>query len=175
LKLSLVVPELEDLWFKKKIKEDPQTMDYNAGYDLNIQGYNREDGTIQTDIEQLKNVWFKRWINNKPTNFYYYIKFNDKFIGEIYAKLDNERSSYEIGIVIKGEYRGRGFSTPAVNLLCEELKRYGVKYLYHELPISRKAAIKADINNGFIIVKENIPGMKKFGKIEKLILLEKTL
>ncbi|MGN1200747.1 MAG: GNAT family N-acetyltransferase [Candidatus Caccovivens sp.] len=174
-KVELVIPTKKDLWFKKEIKEDPNTMDYNAGYDLTFKGYNREDGTIQTDIKELEEVWSKRWIDNEPTNFYYYIKSNDKFVGEIYAKFDNKRNSYEIGIVIKGEHRGKGIATPAIKLLCEKLKSYGVKSIYHELPMSRKRAIKSDINNGFVVIKENIDGMKKFGEVEKLVYLEKYL
>lgn len=41
--------------------------------------------------------------------------------------------------------------------------------------MTRKGAIKADINNGFVVIKENIEGMKKFGKVEKLVYLEKIL
>lgn len=175
LNLTLVIPRKEDLWFKKAIKEDPKTMDYNAGYDLNFNGYNPADGTIRTDIKELEEVWSKRWIGNEPTNFYYYIKNNDEFVGEIYAKFDSQRNSYEIGIVIKGEHRGKGIATPAIKLLCNKLKEYAIKNLYHELPMSRRGAIKADINNGFVVIKENIDGMKKFGEIEKLIYLEKTL
>lgn len=173
--LKLIVPQKEDLWFKKELKEDPDTMDYNRGYDLNFAGYNRTDGTIQTDLRELENVWAEKWIGNEPTNFYYFIKNNDTFIGEIYAKLDKIKNSYEIGIVIKGEHRGRGYATPAIKLLCEKLKAKGIKKLYHKLPASRKSAIKADINNGFIIKKENIDGMSKFGKTEKLVYLEKEL
>ena len=60
-------------------------------------------------------------------------------------------------------------------MLCDKLKDYGIKNLYHELPMSRKGAIKADMNNGFIVVKENIDGLKKFGEIEKLVYLEREL
>ena len=175
MNLKLVVPNQEDLWFKKEIKEDPATMDYNAGYDLNFAGYNRIDGTIQTDLSELKNVWAKKWIGNEPINYYYYIKNDNTFIGEIYAKFDKEKNFYEIGIVIKGEHRGKEYATPAIKLLCEKLKMNGVKKLYHKLPASRKSAIKADINNGFVIKKENIDGMNKFGKSEKLVYLEKEL
>ena len=93
LNLTLVVPRKEDLWFKKEIKEDPNTMDYNAGYDLTFNGYNRADGTIKTDIKELEEVWSKRWIGNEPTNFYYYIKNGDTFVGEIYAKFDESRNA----------------------------------------------------------------------------------
>ena len=175
MNLKLVVPHKEDLWFKKEMKEDPATMDYNAGYDLNFAGYNRIDGTIQTDLSELKNVWAKKWIGNEPINYYYYIKNDNTFIGEIYAKFDKEKNFYEIGIVIKGEHRGKEYATPAIKLLCEKLKMNGVKKLYHKLPASRKSAIKADINNGFVIKKENIDGMNKFGKSEKLVYLAKEL
>lgn len=173
--LKLVIPQIKDLWFKKEIKEDPNTMDYNAGYDLTFSGYNRENGTIKTDLKELENIWSKKWIGNEPTNFYYYISLNNKFIGEIYAKFDEYKNAHEIGIVIKAEHRGKGISTPAIKLLCEKLKESGIKNLYHELPKSRVGAIKADTNNGFVITKENIDGMKKFGKVEKLVYLEKTL
>ena len=175
MNLKLVVPNKEDLWFKKEMKEDPATMDYNAGYDLNFAGYNRIDGTIQTDLSELKNVWAKKWIGNEPINYYYYIKNDNTFIGEIYAKFDKEKNFYEIGIAIKGVHRGKEYATPAIKLLCEKLKMNGVKKLYHKLPASRKSAIKADINNGFVIKKENIDGMNKFGKSEKLVYLEKEL
>ena len=171
--IMLVVPTIETLWFKKEIKEDPNTMDYNAGYDLDFDGYCYDDGTIKTDLDDLKNRWFKTWVGNEPSRFYYYIKQNDAFVGEVYAKFDEDRNSYEIGIVILGKYRGKGISTIAIKLLCEELQNAGVKQLYHELPMSRKSAIKADVNNGFVVVKENIDGIKKFGVIEKLVYLEK--
>ena len=174
-KIILEIPTKETLYFKKEIKEDPQTMDYNAGYDLSFNGYNRQDGTIFTDLKELEEVWSKRWIGNEPNNFYYYIRYNNTLVGEIYAKFDAEKHSHEIGIVIKGEYRGQGLATPAIKLLCNKLKEFGIKNLFHELPMSRKGAIKADINNGFKVVKENIDGIKKFGEIEKLVYLEKQL
>lgn len=173
--LLLIVPKKEDLWFKKQIKEDSKTMDYNVGYDLSFNGYNREDGTIKTDIEELESVWYNNWVGNEPRNFYYYIKNNEEFVGEVYAKFNEKLNSHEIGIVIKSEYRGKGIATPAINLLCNKLREYGVKNLYHEIPMSRVQAIKADINNGFVVVRQNIDGMKKFGEIEKLMYLEKSL
>ena len=173
--IILEIPTKKTLYFKKEIKEDPNTMDYNAGYDLSFNGYNRDDGTIATDMKELEDVWSKRWIGNEPTNFYYFIRYNNDLAGEIYAKFDSNRDSYEIGIVIKGEFRGKGIATPAIKLLCEKLKEYGIKKLYHELPMSRKGAIKADTNNGFKVIKENIDGMKKFGEVEKLVYLEKEL
>ena len=174
-KLKLKIPTLKTLYFKKEIKEDPFTMDYNAGYDVNFEGYNYSDGTIKTNIKELKNVWYKRWVHNWPTNYYAYIaKSDNTLIGEIYAKWVESKNAYEIGIVIKGEYRGNGYSTQAIGLLIKKLKSLGAKKLYHEVPTTRKSAIQADINNGFI-VKDNYLGAKKFGKEENITYLEFNL
>ena len=59
--------------------------------------------------------------------------------------------------------------------MCDKLKELSAKKIFHILPQSRKSAIKADTNNGFVIKKQNIDGIKKFGKIEKLVYLEKFL
>ena len=39
-------------------------MSYNAGYQVNYDGYDYNTGVIKTDIDELKNVWYKKWINN---------------------------------------------------------------------------------------------------------------
>ena len=173
--MFLHIPTKKELLFKKILKEDVLTMDYNAGYQVDYDGYDYNTGIIKTDIDELKNVWYKKWINNWPSKYYAYITVDDKFIGEIYAKYDDKYLGYEIGIVIKNEYRGKGYSTIAIKLLCDKLKELGAKKIFHILPQSRKSAIKADTNNGFVIKKQNIDGIKKFGKIEKLIYLEKFL
>ena len=177
-KIFLKIPTRDDLWFKKEIKEDPSSMDYNAGYNVSYSEYNYLDGTIKTDLNDLKERWFPSWINNFPTNYYAYIveKESNKFIGEVYAKYYDQKQSYEIGIVIKGEFRNKGYSTIAIKLLCENLKSLGVKKLFHEIPSTRISAIKADLSNGFVITKENVlcPYLK-FGKEEYLTILEKEL
>ncbi|MBQ7307660.1 MAG: GNAT family N-acetyltransferase [Clostridia bacterium] len=177
-KVYLKIPTLNDVWFKKSIKEDPKTMDYNAGYNLSYEGYNYSDGTIKTDLEDLKINWYPRWINNFPTNYYAYIveSESDNFVGEIYAKLHSDKNAYEIGIVIKGEHRNKGFSIPAIKLLINELQKLGVKKLFHEVPSSRKSAIKADISNGFKIIKDDIKSdYTKFESVEYITYLEKEL
>ena len=37
--LELYVPKLEDLWFYQKMMSDPETMSYNANWDVNYDGY----------------------------------------------------------------------------------------------------------------------------------------
>lgn len=177
-KLSLIIPDKTDLWFKKQMKEDPATMDYNAGYNVNYFGYDYNTGTIKTDAKELETVWYKRWINNFPQRIYFYVKksADNTFVGEVCASYDEDKDSYEISIIIKGEYRGKGYSSVAIKLLIDELKKRGAKKLYHEVPSSRVKAIKADLNNGFKVVKSGYNGIYlKFGKKEQMTFLELCL
>ena len=32
--MELVIPKLEDYWYEEKLESDPDTMSYNAGYDV---------------------------------------------------------------------------------------------------------------------------------------------
>ena len=90
-------------------------------------------------LSYLKEKWSKIYINNKLFKYYYFIKFKDKFIGEVYAKLNKEINSYEIGIVILGDYRGLHLATPSIKLLCEKLKEEGVKIYTTNFLIQEKA------------------------------------
>lgn len=45
-KLELYIPKLEDLWFYQKMMSDPETMSYNAGWDVDYDGYHRDTGCI---------------------------------------------------------------------------------------------------------------------------------
>lgn len=45
--LGLHVPACEELWYRRKIMQDPETMSYNKGYDLDFEGYGRETGVIE--------------------------------------------------------------------------------------------------------------------------------
>lgn len=44
--LELYVPKLEDLWFYQKMMSDPETMSYNANWDVNYDGYHRDTGCV---------------------------------------------------------------------------------------------------------------------------------
>lgn len=44
--LYLHIPAYEELWYRQKIIQDPDTMSYNKGYDLNFNDYDKETGCI---------------------------------------------------------------------------------------------------------------------------------
>ncbi len=42
--ISLWEPTLEEYWYEQKLQSDPNTMDYNAGYDVGYEGYHYDNG-----------------------------------------------------------------------------------------------------------------------------------
>lgn len=44
--LYLHIPSCEELWYRRKIMQDPDTMSYNRGYDLTFDGYDKATGCI---------------------------------------------------------------------------------------------------------------------------------
>ena len=48
--LELYVPKLEDLWFYQKMMSDPETMSYNANWDVNYDGYHRDTGRDRKSV-----------------------------------------------------------------------------------------------------------------------------
>lgn len=37
--IELIVPKIEEYYYEQKLNEDPNTMDYNAGYDVSYYDY----------------------------------------------------------------------------------------------------------------------------------------
>ena len=61
MRLYLKVPTKEEVFYRQKWLKNPQTMSYNAGYDLDLKGYNKNTGTInKNDDEMLE--WYQSWI-----------------------------------------------------------------------------------------------------------------
>ena len=55
--VELYVPKLEDLWFRQKCMAEASTMEYNAGYDLSVEGYHYDTGCIDFP-ENLHEKWY---------------------------------------------------------------------------------------------------------------------
>ena len=58
--LELYIPKLEDLWFFQKMTSDPETMAYNAGWDVDYDGYHRDTGCVDYPDEVLPNYGWTR-------------------------------------------------------------------------------------------------------------------
>lgn len=170
--IKLVVPPLEEYWYEQKLLSDPNTMSYNAGYEVSYDGYCYETGCIDFPKTKWVTYYEKR---NSPDRFFAYIKdvTLDKYVGYANYQYNKDKDRYECGIVIEGTERGNGYSKPALNLLCEEARKNGVLALYDNFEKDRKNTLNVFESVGFEIIEENT--YKKFGKPVQGIIVEKKL
>lgn len=166
--IRLYIPKVEDYWYEEKIQNDPLTMNYNAGYDVNYFGYHYDTGCIDFPKDKWKDMYYKR-IREK--RFFAYIKDTDlnQFVGYTYYNLDKTENKYCCGIVIESIHRGKGYSKKALKLLLEQAKKDNIIELYDNFELDRKAAVKLFKELGFEIVEHK--NWKKFGKeVEGIVL-----
>lgn len=166
--IYLKVPTIDELHFRQEWMKDPKTMSYNAGYDMDFEGYDKKTGAIvKTDEEMLE--WYNDWIGSEPDTYFAYI-YDDKTdepVGEIYYYLDDDIHS--MGIVIQSKYRGRGYSYRAL-LELEKIafETYKISELSDFVPLDRINAIKAFKKAGFVHTdleqKESVFGKESIAK-----------
>ena len=149
-KVYLSIPTIDDMKYRQMWMNNPKTMSYNKGLDLDIAGYNKETGTIsKTDEEMLD--WYNKWINKEPDRFYAFIysEDEDEPVGEIYYYLDGDIHS--MGILIDEKFRGKGYSYPAL-LELEKIafEKNNINELSDIFPSDRVSAIKTFEKAGFI-------------------------
>lgn len=160
--LSLYIPKLEDYWYEEKLQNDPDTMNYNAGYDVSYYGYHYDTGCIDFPKSKWEETFNKRRCGNK---FFAYILDNDlnEFIGYCNYHYNKDSGNYECGLVIESIYRGKGYSKEALKLLCETAKNNGIKELYDDFEVDRGNTLKIFESVGFKVIKKT--SWLKFGKL----------
>lgn len=149
--LGLYIPKLDELWFRQELMSDPETMSYNANWDVDFEGYHRDTGCIDFPKSEWAE-WYERWIGNEPESFYAYIKriSDGAWIGEVNFHYTPERDFWDMGIVIMAPYRGKGYAVPSLKLmLAHAFKECGVTVLHNDFEVSRSAALKAHMSAGF--------------------------
>lgn len=164
-KVYLKVPRVEDLYYRQEWMKDEKTMSYNAGFDLNLKGYDKSTGTItKSDADML--IWYNNWIDKEPDRFFAYI-YDEEIeepIGEVYYYPDN--GIHSMGIVIQDKFRKRGYGEKAL-LELEKIafERNDISELSDMIPLDRIGAIKSFKKAGFIHTDKEEKGLK-FGKEE---------
>ncbi|MBP3841582.1 MAG: GNAT family N-acetyltransferase [Bacilli bacterium] len=159
--ICLYIPELKDYWYEAKIQSDPQSMSYNAGYDVSYYGYHYDTGCIDFPEDKWEESYNKRINDNK---YFAYIKDNDlnTFVGYVNYHYNKGDDRYECGIVIESKYRGKGYSKIALELLCEAARKNGIRELYDNFEINRDNTLNVFEQVGFEVVEKQT--WKKFGK-----------
>lgn len=150
-RVFLSVPNINDLHYRQEWMKEIGTMSYNAGYDLDLKGYDKKTGIIvKTDAEIVE--WYNNWINKGPDKFYAYIISVDESepIGEVYYYLDN--GIHSMGIVIRDKYRGKGYSYLTLKELEEiAFERNNISELSDFIPSDRVGAINSFKKAGFVL------------------------
>ena len=171
-KVNLYVPKVEDLWFRQECMSDPETMAYNAGYEVGFEGYHFDTGCIDFPKEKHQK-WFDEKMSN-PNFFYAYIQDQEtnEFVGYVNFNVkENKKAS--MGIVVHSKFKGQGYMRPVMQLLIEEAKKRGVKSLTDTVPNTRENALRVFYDFGFEKVSEEIG--KKFDREETIYEIENKL
>ena len=143
--LYLHIPAYEELWYRQKIMQDPDTMSYNKDYDLNFNDYDKATGCIDFPKKKWAD-WYIHFIGQEPHRFYAYIvrESDGEFIGEVNVHRNVDADWYEMGIVLEAKYRGKGYAVAALQLLLQyafekpfimNLKRNGALHCRHIYPL----------------------------------------
>lgn len=150
LKIYLKVPTIQELHYRQEWMKDSKTMSYNAGFDMDIKGYDKTTGTI-TKTEEEMITWYNNWVNKEPDKFFAYIYDSEieEPIGEVYYYLNN--GIHSMGILIQDKYRGKGYSYKAL-LALEKIafEKNDINELSDMIPLDRVGAIKVFKKAGFI-------------------------
>lgn len=162
MRLILIEPELEDYWYEKQLLEDPNTMDYNAGYEVSYEGYHYDIGCIDFPKSKWEASYQKRETTDR---FFAYLKDNikDCYVGYVNYQYNPTEKRYECGILIEDKYRGLGYSKEGLYLLCDTAFKNGVDALYDSFEKDRISAIKVFEEIGFQVIETST--WKKFDEI----------
>ena len=136
--LTLYEPKYEDLWFRRQMLADEETMTYNHAW----------GGTIPFPEEDWR-AWHEHWlVRHEGRRFYRYLKDEDGcFVGEIAWHLDEEERA-QADVIVHAKYRARGYGRQGLALLCAAARDSGMTALYDDIAIDNPA-IGMFLNCGF--------------------------
>ena len=169
--IKLVIPELEDYWFEKEMQSDPKTMSYNAGWDVDYYGYHYDTCCIDFPKERWEDKYKERKGNNNVFFAYLLDTKIDKYIGYVNYRI-NDKNECHIGVLVKHEFRGKGYGLKGLKLLCSWVFRHNIDKVYDSIEYSREKTRDMFKKIGFIDERETT--YKRFGKEEKGSILSLT-
>ena len=125
--ISFYRPQIDDLWFRRQLLADPETMSYNHAW----------GGTIQFSRDRWQD-WYDRWVASSSTErFYRYVAVNNghDYVGEAAWHYDKERDLWLIDVIIHSKFRHHGYGRAALELLCDEARKSGITALHDDIAI----------------------------------------
>ncbi len=156
-RLELHIPQFDELGYRQRIMADPATMDYNRGFALHCAGYDSKTGCIAFPRDEWRG-WYDYFVGGGPDRFYAYIKraFDGEFLGEVNLHRAQGAAFYEMGIVVEGKHRGRGYSGEALRLLLERaFFDLDAREVRNSFSASRTAALRVHTEAGFEVLRRD--------------------
>ena len=129
--LTLHKPEYEDLWFRRLMLEDEETMSYNHAW----------GGTIPFPEENWKD-WYDFWITEGgKRRFYRYLHSSeDGFVGEIAYHYDRDLPGFIADVIIYSKFRGKGYGSEGLDMLCDAARENGIAVICDDIAVDNPAA-----------------------------------
>lgn len=156
------------------LEADPETMAYNAGWDVRYPGYHPDTGCIDfPESEWADN--HALLVGHEPEQFYALVreKKTGSFVGEVNYHYSPSEDSYGMGIVLYAPFRGRGYGAPALELLLRRaFVRNGVPRLRNTFEPERGPGLAVHKKAGFRQVGTS--STVRFGRPVELLELELT-
>lgn len=172
--LALYIPRLEDMWFAQRMQEDPETMAYNAGWDVSYGSYHPDTGCIDLP-ESAWAAKHQRLVGHEPEQFYAFLRVRETgdFAGYVNFRWDADEGRYDMSVVLYAPYRGRGWGSEALELLLRRaFLACGVPALHNTFETTRAPAIAIHKRAGFrqVGTTQDV----RFGRPVELMELELT-
>ena len=80
--------------------------------------------------------WYNQWVAGRENKrFYRYIKEKDTFLGEVAYYFDHAQQVYIANVIVYAPYRGKGYGSKGLLLLCEAARAHGISVLYDDIAI----------------------------------------
>ena len=152
MSLSLRVPGLRDMEYRRRLLAQPETMAYNRRrMEEAVEGYDPETGCIDFSRENWR-WWRQIWLYNEP-DFYASLLWDEaeaRFVGEACYYRDTEAGCHRVGILIEADARGRGYCAEGLKLLAAHaFRRDEVRALRCDFPEDWTIAKKGFTRAGF--------------------------
>ncbi len=139
-RLTLHVPSFEELSFRQEMLADSATMSYNHAWG-GVIDFPREDWAS----------WYSHWVENcGGERFYRYLQREDGvFVGEVAYHLDKDSNMVMVDVIVHARYRGQGYGSEGLSLLCEAARANGVSAVYDNLALDN-SALSMFLGLGFV-------------------------
>lgn len=138
--MALVTPTLSEMHFRQSLLTDEATMSYNHAY----------GGTIAFPKSRWEN-WYQKWIGAEDPHYFYrylYSRVLDAYVGDAAYHYEAETGRYLCDLIVYAKYRGHGFGTLGLNLLCESAKANGIEELFDNISLNNPS-VRLFLKNGF--------------------------